>query len=772
MRIINARHHGTGLFLLLMKISLHRNFRIYSIIIVTRTPTLFTTTYCTNTNAVAEKTQLNFDIAMQGGYTMIRNGGVFFLGPGGSGKTHTLHSLLEEDPPSIRQSTPCAKRTVRTIAQCKVGVKDIHFVRIKDDQYSDMLSTTAKQLQPQQLMTSTTTPPLAQPRPQDTASEETDSANNQASCVDSQETDSPTITREASDSSTEKKQNKSRSHHSGFEGELLRRMQLVPKRSESLIDKDLIDMKDSGGQPMFHEVLPLFVKNTTFGVLTVKLNERLDSYPMVDYYSNGKPVGKPFPSPFTHLETFRHCMRVLQSTCSRDTCPKLVFIGTHKDCEQECKDENIKEKNRKLRSIIPPDLKRSILYYDHSNEDLLFCVNVKTPENDDRKMIGYVRQLMIKELQKLPQQKIPLQYFALENAFLRLAKYQRKGILSKEECFREAAAYHFTKESFEAALKYLHGLKLIFYYEEVLSEVVFIDAQTIIDKITELVEFSLSLISKPLHELSISMDIKEFEEFKAYGIVTLELLSQFSSHYVPGLFMQQQLVLLLKYLRVIAEVGKGKFLVPCLLKVTAIPHPLAHSASSSISALLFYFGPNGPKLGVYCCLLASLITEVKWELLTENDRPVQVSRNQVQFRLPENDPGAITITDSFSTYLHVSIDLPEDLDATEMHRICSINCPIIRETILTGIRKASQKLNYDNSIPDIAFPCSKHQDTDLHPATISRSGLLTCTTQPASVCNKLTESHKVWFGKETCEDTGMCVLCCVVCVCVCVCVCM
>ena len=702
---------------------------------------------------MAEKTQLNFDIAMQEGYTMIRNGSVFFLGPGGSGKTHTLHSLLEEDLPSIRQSTPCAKRTVRTIAQCKVGVKDIHFIRIKDDQYSDMLSTTAKQLQPQQPITSTTTLPPAQPRPQETTSEETNSASSLASCVDSQETDSPTIKREALDSSTEKKQKKPRSHRSGFEGELLRRMQLVPKRSESLIDKDLIDMKDSGGQPMFHEVLPLFVKNTTFGVLTVKLNERLDNYPMVDYYSNGKPVGKPFPSPFTHLETFRHCMRVLQSTCSRDTCPKLVFIGTHKDCQQECKDENIKEKNRKLRSIIPPDLKRSILYYDHSNEDLLFCVNVKTPENDDRKMIGYVRQMMIKELQKLPQQKIPLQYFALENAFLRLAKYQHKAILSKEECFREAAAYHFTKESFDAALKYLHSLKLIFYYEEVLPEVVFIDAQTILDKITELVEFSLSLISKLVHELTVSMDINEFEEFKAYGIVTLELLSQFSSHYVPGLFMQQQLVLLLKYLRVIAEVGKDKYLVPCLLKVTAIPHPLAHSASPSISALLFYFGPNGPKLGVYCCLLASLITEAKWELMTENDRPVQVSRNQVQFRLPGNDPGAITITDSFCSYFHISIDFPEDMDTTKAIQIGKKVCPTVRETILTGIRKASQKLNYNNSIPEIAFPCSKHLPSALHAATISVSGLLTCTTHPASTYNDLTEQHQIWLGKEDKKGT-------------------
>ena len=678
---------------------------------------------------------------------MIRNGSVFFLGPGGSGKTHTLHSLLEEEPPSIRQSTSCAKRTVRTIAQCKVGVKDIHFVRIKDDQYSDMLSNTAKQ---QQTSTSSMIPLSARFRPQETTAGETTSASSPVSSVDTQETDSPTIKQEASIFNPDEKK-APKSHRSGFDREMLRRMQYVPKRSEDLTDKDLIDMKDSGGQPMFHEVLPLFVKNTTFGVLTVKLNEGLEVQPMVEYYSNGKPIGEPFPSPFTHLQTFRHCMRVLQSTCSQDKRPKLVFIGTHKDREQECLDENREEKNQKLRSIIPQDLKQSIIYCDPLNGELLFPVNVRMPENEDRRMISRVRQMMIRELRKLPQQKVPLQYIALENAFSRLAKYQRKAILSKADCFREAAAFHFTKESFEKALLYLHDLKLIFYYEEVLPEVVFIDAQTILDKITELVEFSLSKLE---HELTISMDMKEFEEFKAYGIITLELLSQFSSHYVPGLFMQQQLVLLLKYLRVIAEVSKGKYLVPCLLKVTAITSPLPHSTSHrSISALLFYFGPNGPKLGVYCCLLASLITEAKWELLTEDNHPVQVSRNQVRFRLPKKDPGAITITDSFSTFFHVSVDFPDDMTPARAIQISQKVCPIIRETILTGIRKASQKLNYNNSIPEVAFPCSKHPTGDLHPATISDSGCLTCTTHPADTFDESTEKHKLWFGEE--EYTGI-----------------
>ena len=686
---------------------------------------------------------------------MIRNGGMFFLGPGGSGKTHTLHALLLEDPPSMRQSTPCAKRTVRTIAQCKIGVEGVCFIRIQDDQYSDMLSTTAKQLQPHQISMSTTTPTLAQTRQQGEKSNTTSASSPALSSEHTEEADLHATKQDDPHFNSERKQKSPQSHRSGFERELLCRMQLVPKRSENLIDKDLIDMKDSGGQPMFHEVLPLFVKNTTFGILTVKLNERLDSFPMVDYYSNGKQVGEPFPSPFTHLQTFRHCMRVLQSTCSRDTCPKLVFIGTHKDCEQECLNENREEKDQKLQSIIPPDLKRSILYYDYSNEKLLFAVNVKTPENEDRQMIGYVRQMMIKELHKLPQQRIPLQYFALENAFLRLAKYQHKAILSKDDCFREAAAYHFTKESFNAALKYLHGLKLIFYYEEVLPEVVFIDAQVILDKITELVEFSISLTSKTSLELTITMDMDEFEEFKAYGIVTLALLSQFNSHYVPGLFVQQQLILLLKYLRVIAEVGKGKYLMPCLLKVTAISRPLTHSAGASIPALLFYFGPNGPKLGVYCCLLASLITEAKWELVTENNRPVQVSRNQVQFRLPGDDPGAITITDSFSTFFHVSIDFPEDMDITKAEQICKKICPSVRETILSMIQKTSHKLNYNNSIPTIAFPCSKHLPSDLHPATISSSGVLTCTLYPASIFSDLTKQHQIWQGDSAQDNKGI-----------------
>ena len=52
--------------------------------------------YCIIT--VRERTQRNFDIAMMDGELWIRNGNMFMMGPGGSGKTCTLAAVLEEKP--------------------------------------------------------------------------------------------------------------------------------------------------------------------------------------------------------------------------------------------------------------------------------------------------------------------------------------------------------------------------------------------------------------------------------------------------------------------------------------------------------------------------------------------------------------------------------------------------------------------------------------------------------------------------------------------------
>ena len=279
--------------------------------------------------------------------------------------------------------------------------------------------------------------------------------------------------------------------------------------------------------------------------------------------------------------------------------------------------------------------------------------------------------------------------------------------------------------------------------KKVLPNVVFIDAQAILDKITELVVHSLSLQAKSSSKL-----LGALMKFVKCGIVTVEILEQFPSHYVPELFMKEQLILVLKHLRIMAEVGKGEYLMPCLLRKQGMPHLVADTSSLvNIPALLFYFGRDGPKLGVYCFLLTSLITEAKWKLLEENGYPVQVSRNRVQFSLPEDNPGCVTITDPFSSFFHATIELepPEGASTDRIQQMYKEICPLIHETILTGIRKASQRLNYNNSIPEVAFPCLKHKG--LHPATCSKNEFLICISD-RRVYNEMTEQHKLWLGQH------------------------
>ena len=679
---------------------------------------------------MSQQTEENFTAAMKDGEVLLQNGSSFTLGAAGTGKTHFLHAFLKEKPPAVRQSTPCAKMSIRTVSQYKLGVSDTtadkpSFVRITDEQFSDMLSTSATLSQQAKV---------------------SQKQGNEATATESDTFTPPPAKRMRIESSTIRSEQVD-SEQSGFQREFLVRMNAGSTSSDRLDNKIMLDLKDSAGQSMFHEVLPMFVSNATCGFLTVKLNESLDSHPEVEYFNEGVRLGKSFRSPFSHLQISSNCIKVVQSTCDKGKCPMLVFIGTHADLEHECRGEKREDKNRKLLSIIPPQMRDNVIRY--SGESLIFPINALNPGDEDQTVLDRLRSVLLKELQKIPPVRIPHRYFALEMALQRLAK--KKPILSREECFQEAKNFHFTRESFSAALTYLKGVKLIMHFEEVLPEVVFIDVQALLNKITELVEHSLLIQSGSCPPDSTPLSQGEYEKLKFCGIITEDILSHFKSGYVPNLFKEKHLILVFEHLLIVAKVGKGEYLMSSLLRPEGIPHPLpaADPASLVVPALLFYFGEEGPKLGVYCALLSSLITESNWKLLMKNRTPVQLSRNRARFNIPGDHPGFITITDSISdTYLRVDVTFPSDISLSKALEVCKDVCPSIRETILSGIRNASRRLNYTDSIPEPAFFCSKHEATSLHAATISNHGLLTCTVDRSSVCSEITEGHKLWLYSD------------------------
>ena len=185
--------------------------------------------------------------------------------------------------------------------------------------------------------------------------------------------------------------------------------------------------------------------------------------------------------------------------------------------------------------------------------------------------------------------------------------------------------------------------------------------------------------------------------------------------------------------------------MPCLLQVTQEPTLLA--PNSSVPSLLFYF-PHSPLLGVFCALVAYLLSQANWKLLFDGSSrsPVKVDRNAVKFEMPGDLPGEITLSDSFSTYFQVSIQIPEKAPKA----LCSTVCPLVRETITAGLRKASSALHYNNSVPKYAFLCCEHGTSGTvtpHASVVdSNRTLMTCTFNPAKFCSNLTDEHLVWFS--------------------------
>ena len=104
----------------------------------------------------------------------------------------------------------------------------------------------------------------------------------------------------------------------------------------SLLHK--LQIIDSGGQPQFHEVLPIFLRKMSIYVFVFKLSEELSSYPLVEYFEAGVKVGKSYTSKHTTEQLFQHLLRTVHThQYSRDEdqdrsrTSRILLFGTHRD---------------------------------------------------------------------------------------------------------------------------------------------------------------------------------------------------------------------------------------------------------------------------------------------------------------------------------------------------------------------------------------------------------------------------------------------------------
>ena len=509
-----------------------------------------------------------------------------------------------------------------------------------------------------------------------------------------------------------------------------------------LFDSNWVYVTDCGGQPQFHDVSPLFIKHISVALIVLRLIDELSSFPSDEYYKDGQLVGSPHASHMTLGETLQSLIRSIESHTSQDKKPKMIIVGTFLD-QLKGSDILIK-RNKEILDMLPPDIKKLLVYDDPGLNNLIFGLNTISREGDSLATADRIRSAV--EFSIPLQVEVPVWWSFLDLLIQTLSTSLKRGVLSKHECLRLAARFDYVLEDLEAALVFFDEVCIVHYYPSILPNTVFVDAQIPLDKITELSQHAISLRTAEVQSrstLNTGVTEAKWKRFRDEGIVTLEFLRLFKKHYVEGIFSPEDMLVIMKDLLVIAPIPlvespthQAEFFMPSLLKsIQPAELDKIRSSFTMLSPLAVYFHSGCIRSGIFCCLVVDVIKRLSWKVLLPSGKPLFFAKNCIQLRIPKF-PCTVTLINSFS-YIEVYINAPVPL-RKEL-------CPTIRNDILNSINLSCKLLHYDNDTPETAIFCPCESIHKMHLAEVSeRKDYWICSLQ-ADVWGKLSEEDRIWL---------------------------
>ena len=346
--------------------------------------------------------------------------------------------------------------------------------------------------------------------------------------------------------------------------------------------------------------------------------------------------------------------------------------------------------------------------------------------------------------------KIPLPWFILDQLLMLLSQKMKVSVLSIKECYQAAEQkLHMPHDMCESALKHLGAKNIIFYCPHILPEVVFSNAQVLLDKITELVRCSHALKTSNEDNTDAvphSMKGSEGLLFRDFAQVNSQLLEKaFPSHYREDLSNATYFLQLLEGLLVAGRLDGGKYFIPSLLPNLSKEKVSKHRVTSldNPASLVIYYPKMWLPVGVMPSLVVYMRNKCKWEIAQKHGTPACLYHNCIKFRLPEDEPGSIVLIDS-TKFLEVHVK--SALDSNLCHNI--------REGIMAGLKKAHKSLHYDPPQVDIGFICQREQCKEKdgpHLATMNKMQTKWTCSENTDEGGPLTKREHVWL--EQSKDT-------------------
>ena len=549
---------------------------------------------------------------------------------------------------------------------------------------------------------------------------------------------------------------------------------LLKYKRGKLFSVTWIYLVDSGGQPQFHELLTAFVRNATLGIFVFNLSEQLDDKPEIKYYKNGQPCGESYKFPLSHKEIFQHCVQTISSLCPIDRSlpstdsieteeptvtssefikPEILVVGTHreeKEKEEEDKSkESCKEKEEKLREILQPYAAGVIT----NNGKYIFPIDSISRSYSDKDVRDKIRKEIVKAVKPFCKITLPLQYYALELELELQAKKEKRDVISFERCFKELGpSLKFNRKTFLAAIQHLDRHNLILYFKSQApqaSDLIFTNPNTLLDKVGEIVEKSYIWREKVSSNENQPVS-NEFILLVKQGVVTLEMLKNFESSYVEGLFDHITLTTILTHLFVLLPISKNNYFMPALLDVKE------DLTSPTKGYLAVSFHGNAP-MGLFSSSVVCLLSkkDKPWEKI---NTPDYLFRNSLTFKV---DIAQVTLLDR-RTYFEVHIKIADDSFNEDLPKLRAR----IRDDVINAVNEVKEARHLYNLKYSKCFGCPCSNSPHLAKYKFSEyinDFILDCTKDGGSF--RVEEWHKEWLAPSiediTIEKGGKSIIYCI-----------
>ena len=653
---------------------------------------------------------------------------VVVYGIAGSGKTSALAAMLGRDPLTIRCSTPLMKRPINVMFVCVDEKTEWKLQTVKQMQNTVAEVMYSRMPKQQAEVQSSASPASPSQQPSHTTP-------SQSLRPTSEKTSTPEPTRNTTPLSEKADPDKEQSdtevtldsllQSSEVDEEFVSLINSSPPSSEPILRLIQTLVLDSGGQPQFHEVMPIFLNGASEFVYVFKAHESLDARSVIRYFDTEGTLVYEFTASQTNEETLKQCTRSMSSLTAQNTDippPRWLFLATHRDMVAVEKLPGVLDTlHKKLKEILLPNFKEQIIFCDNNMEDFIFTMNAAKPAKKDKECAEAIRGCLSGDREgRRVVVKVPLRWHAVYYKLVEVSEGLGKKVLSREQCGKVADSMKIDEGSCEEALNFFNRLNMLFYFPNILADLVFIDPQIVLDKVTELVEESYRM-SQGKKVQQVKPKEGEWLKFRDHGQVTEKLLSKFDSHYEAPLFTPKELVALLKGLLVFAELSENVYFMPCLLQMVSSEVVAQHRVSKD-KALAVHFPKSGPLMGMFCCTVAYLLSPENahpcpWEVVkNEAGTPECLNRNVIEFSVSDL-AGTVSLVDQFTHFeIHVHTH-PKKV--AQMWRLA-------HDAMFAGLKKAGKALGYKSVTPVPAIVCPTHLATP-HPATVDKDCVWKCS---------------------------------------------